>query len=268
MLSGGLRTKKKMKRSLPGEPLITIITVVRNGEATIEETILSIINQTHQNVEYIIIDGKSTDKTLEIIKKYEDRIDYWMSEPDNGIYDAMNKGIILANGEWINFMNSGDSFYTNHIVEDIFLNIAFDADVIYGNTCKIYPNYSRVDKPPSLEFMRKSMPFCHQSSFAKTKLMRQYKFDLKYRYVADNKFFYILYQNKSKFVYVDKIIANYDAYYGFSSVSIKNSLYENYQIRNGKLPYSIWYSIYYLPVFIKHQIALKYYSWRRKNVLG
>ncbi len=82
-------------------PLITVITVVYNGEKYLEETIQSVINQTYPNVEYIIIDGGSTDETIDIIKKYEDKIDLWISEKDEGIYDAMNKGIYLATGQWV-----------------------------------------------------------------------------------------------------------------------------------------------------------------------
>jgi len=100
-------------------PLITVVTVVRNGEKTLEETILNVTNQTYKNIEYIIVDGASTDGTLDIIKKYEDRIDYWISEPDKGIYDAMNKGIDLATGEWINFMNAGDVFCDYEVIKKI-----------------------------------------------------------------------------------------------------------------------------------------------------
>jgi len=117
---GGLRTKGYFKApmNLFGEqsgtsvqkPLISIITVVFNGEQLLEKTIQSVINQTYDNVEYIIIDGGSTDRTIEIIQKYEHAIDYWISENDKGIYNAMNKGISLATGAWVNFMNGGDIF--------------------------------------------------------------------------------------------------------------------------------------------------------------
>jgi len=105
---GGLRTHGYFKLTQDCKPLITVITVVYNGEAHLEETILSVINQTYDNIEYIIIDGGSSDGTLDIIHKYEDLVDYWVSEKDGGIYDAMNKGIISAHGDIIGFINSDD----------------------------------------------------------------------------------------------------------------------------------------------------------------
>jgi glycosyltransferase involved in cell wall biosynthesis len=118
-------------------PLITVITVVYNGAKHLEDTIKSVINQTYPNVEYIIIDGGSTDGTIDIIKKYGDYIDYCVSEPDKGIYDAMNKGIIVSIGEWLNFMNSGDKFYEEQVLDKIFMIELINKDYydfIYSDT--------------------------------------------------------------------------------------------------------------------------------------
>ncbi|WP_456403786.1 glycosyltransferase family 2 protein [Hydrogenimonas sp.] len=109
--SGGLREAGFFKRSCEALPLVTIITVVYNGAEHIEESVLSVIEQDYDNIEYIVVDGGSTDGTLDIVKTYEDRIDYWVSEPDRGIYDAMNKGLMLASGRYIGFLNADDIFY-------------------------------------------------------------------------------------------------------------------------------------------------------------
>ena len=97
---------------------VSVITISYNAVSVIEDTIQSVLNQSYKDIEYIIIDGGSTDGTVDIIKKYQDKINYWVSEPDNGIYDAMNKGIDKATGEWINFMNAGDYFHSNLTLEN------------------------------------------------------------------------------------------------------------------------------------------------------
>lgn len=111
---GGLRQQGYFKTSDNDQdinPLITVITVVFNGAKTLEQAILSVINQSYDNVEYIIIDGGSTDTTLDIIRKYEHAIDYWISEPDRGIYDAWNKAVRYASGDWVCFLGSDDYFW-------------------------------------------------------------------------------------------------------------------------------------------------------------
>ena len=118
-IQGGLRTQGYFKQSSKDKPLVTIVTVVFNNAATIEETIRSVLYQTYDNVEYIIIDGGSDDGTLEIIKTYDDLVDYWISEPDNGIYNAMNKGISLASGKYLNFLNADDHYLHSGVLEKI-----------------------------------------------------------------------------------------------------------------------------------------------------
>jgi len=110
---GGLRKQGYFKKNDYNNPLITVITVVFNNEQFLEETILSVLTQSYDNIEYLIIDGGSTDETLNIIKKYNDTIDYWVSEKDYGIYDAMNKACRLSFGSGLIFLNSGDKFVGN-----------------------------------------------------------------------------------------------------------------------------------------------------------
>ncbi|EOR94023.1 Glycosyl transferase, group 2 family protein [Arcticibacter svalbardensis MN12-7] len=115
-------------------PLVTVITVVYNAVATIEATLLSIINQQDINIEIVVIDGGSDDGTLELLSKYKDKIAYLISEPDKGIYDAMNKGVAVASGEWINFMNAGDSFASVSVLKKIFSDsMSPDIQFIYSD---------------------------------------------------------------------------------------------------------------------------------------
>lgn len=114
-------------------PTLTVITVVYNNVRDIERTVKSVVNQTYPHIEYIVIDGGSTDGTVNIINRYASRIARFVSEPDKGIYDAMNKGLALATGEYVLFMNSGDEIYANDTVAQVFAT-ADDADIYYGET--------------------------------------------------------------------------------------------------------------------------------------
>lgn len=194
---GGLKTKWYFKKSFEGKALISIITVVFNGEKYLEETIQSVINQTYDNIEYIIIDGGSTDGTLDIIKKYEDKIDYWVSEKDKGIYDAMNKGIDVVSGEWINFMNAGDRFFQQDVLEMVTKEL--NTDLVYGNHARYLDNpnkYTIVDVQNNNG--SRNIPYCHQSVFIKTSILKNNKFDLKYKIAADyNQYLKLKYQNIS-----------------------------------------------------------------------
>ena len=228
---GGLRTKGYFKVSLPDKPLITVVTVVFNGEAYIEETILSVINQNYENIEYIIIDGGSSDRTINIIRKYENAIDYWVSEEDKGVFDAMNKGINLATGAWINFMNGGDYFLKKDIISKISLLMVDDCiDVLYGNTLLRYDkDYTRLQKPsPSPNFYF-GIPFCHQSAFMRTQIYKSNKFSFEYKIYSDYDLFYRIFKKGFKFMYVDETIASYEC----------NGISSNRSISHYKELYSI-----------------------------
>ena len=132
-IDGGLRKQGKFKKNKKDQPLLTIITAVLNNEKYLEESITSLQNQKYKNYEHIIIDGGSTDRTIDIIKKYEDRIDYWCSEKDMGIYDAFNKGMKLASGQYIGFLNSDDSYSDNAFeILTKYIKKNPDKDFIFG----------------------------------------------------------------------------------------------------------------------------------------
>lgn len=198
-----------MINKIKNKPLISIITVVYNGKEYIEETIQSVISQSYDNVEYIIIDGESTDGTASIIKKYEDKIDYWRSEKDNGIYDAMNKGIDFVSGDWINFMNAGDKFYNNDVLKDVFGQANFEKiDIIYGNNQVVYPNRTRIAKAGDIYEIWKGSQFSHQSTFISSSFHKKNKYNISNRIGADFELFYKSFTNNRKFKYIDIILSS------------------------------------------------------------
>lgn len=187
-----------------GKPRITVVTVVYNGVETLEETILSVIGQTYANFEYIIIDGGSNDGTLDIIKKYESSISSWISEPDKGIFDAMNKGLRRANGEWLNFMNSGDMFYNSSILSDVFSGNLDEVDMIYGDVCLYDEKDTYFFKCKTNKYKINLNAVCHQSVFIKTILHSP--FSLNYKLSGDHAIIYDFVKHK-KLVYFNGCIS-------------------------------------------------------------
>ena len=207
---GGLRAKGYFKKSYEDKPLVSIITVVYNGEKFLEETIQSVISQTYENIEYIIIDGGSTDGTLDIIKRYEDKIDYWISEKDKGIYDAMNKGIDVASGEIIGLINA-DDWYEKDTINTVIKNYSGDKnfDIFHGNlnyinkSEKIYkPNFSH------RKMLLQGMSLYHPTCFVKRSIYEEEKFDVNYQLAADYKLIFSMMLKEKKFCYIDKVLAN------------------------------------------------------------
>lgn len=187
---------------------ISIITVVRNDVHNIEKTICSVISQGYPNLEYIVIDGGSTDGTLKIIERYSDKITYYVSEPDNGIYDALNKGILKATGDWVGLLNSGDVFCNEMVLSDMFCNDLNQVDVVYGN-CYVSDGdiLSYIKSSSSIE--NDNIPPCyrHGASFVRCDVHKKFLFDIfqsnKYSYGLDYLQIFTMFKNHVRFQYVD-----------------------------------------------------------------
>lgn len=170
-------------------PTISIITIVYNNVRDIEYTLLSVINQTYPNIEYIVIDGASTDGTLEVINSYRGSIDVLVSEKDKGIYDAMNKGLARATGDYVLFLNSGDELYDNGTIQCI-VEKGNGADIIYGETKLVDEDRNIVGvrrhrAPATFDWksFRYGMNICHQAIYVKRNIAPAY--DTSYQLSAD-----------------------------------------------------------------------------------
>lgn len=203
--------------------IVTIITVCRNHAQELERTIRSVESQTWQEKEYLVIDGASTDDTQNVIKAHEASITRWVSEPDQGIYDAMNKGVKMAQGEWVIFMNAGDTFAGDDTLQRVFGN-PLDADVIYGDVIK-----GELVKKAEAPRNAHRMFYCHQSAFVKTNCLREFPFDIKHRMSADFKQVKQLYLSGKRFRQLDFPVANFDTQ-GVSNRNRSAGLYDNIQV--------------------------------------
>jgi glycosyltransferase involved in cell wall biosynthesis len=204
------------------KPLVSIITVVYNSSYTIEKTINSVIKQTYDNIEFIVIDGDSNDGTQSIILKYSDAISFYLSENDKGIYDAMNKGIINSSGDWIFFLNSGDVFYDNYVIENVFLyhNLS-NLNFIYGSILiKESNKYVYQSKKITKSFFFNNT-ICHQSAFFhKDAFLFNGLYNIKYKIIADRDWFFRGIKSSIKFKYIKIPICIWEES-GFSSKNKK-----------------------------------------------
>lgn len=202
-------------------PLISIITVSYNCLDTIEQTIQNVLKQTYPNLEYIVIDGGSTDGTVDVIKKYSDRLTYWISEPDKGIYDAMNKGTLVATGEWVLFRNSGDYFFSPETMRDVFQ--AYEdkgEEFIYGGM-RLFTSNGYCDtlyQPQGTDIWR-SAHFPHPATFIRrtTQLRIPYPTDL--RVASDYYFFQKLIVEGARYKMHNGIVTLFDNETGISSTT-------------------------------------------------
>ena len=202
---------------------LTVITINYNNLVGLKRTFESVFNQTNKDFEYIVIDGASKDGSTDEMAAHKDKITYSLSEPDKGVYDAMNKGIKAATGDYCIFMNSGDCFFTDDVVEKV-LPLLDGTDIVYGNTHytdgKI--RYSK-DEPDLFSFFYVSC-WCHQSTFIKTELLKKYLYDDSLRIVADWKFLLqTVIKDNCTYKAIDQNVSLYDAT-GISSTN--KELYE------------------------------------------
>lgn len=192
---------------------LTIITINYNNRDGLRKTIESVVAQTTHDFEYIIIDGGSTDGSVDIIKEYADHIDYWISEPDKGVYNAMNKGVAVATGEYCQFLNSGDWLYDKDVT-NYFLNLNEYTDIILGNTAHIRGNDIAIGRSVTgdisfFDFYKGGIN--HQSSYIRTLLCRRFPYDENYKICSDWKFFIeALIIHNCSFSTIDKVITYFD----------------------------------------------------------
>ena len=204
---------------------LSIITVCFNAENTIERTIKSILEQTFTEFEWVVVDGKSTDTTNEIIKKYLQEFERkgvkvnYRSESDKGIYDAMNKGAQRATGEYLTYMNADDLYYKNDSIERVITILDnTSADIVYGDCWFIKPTEQYIEKAKAIETITYHLPFCPQAAFVKSELQRQLQFDTQFRISADYDFFLRAYLQGKQFQRVEQVVA----YFTFGGASNEN----------------------------------------------
>ena len=214
---------------------ISIVTINYNDKDGLDKTIQSVVNQTYQDFEFIIIDGGSADGSRNVIEKYKDRISYWVSEPDKGIFSAMNKGIKVAKGEFLIFMNSGDTFFDELVLEKIETELSDDYDIFYGDYYRVSNNsLKKRTFPKKLSFsFFYSRSLSHQSTFIRRKLFFDiFLYNEEYKIASDWEFFiYAICQKNVPYKYINLPISKFD-FTGISSIAKYKNLAKEERIQS------------------------------------
>jgi glycosyltransferase involved in cell wall biosynthesis len=266
--TGGLRTAGYLKEDRPDLPLFSVITVVRNDAAHIAETILSVIHQNWDNLEFIVIDGGSDDGTVDILKAYEPYIDHWASAPDGGTYDAMNKGLALARGRYVHFLNSGDYFASQNVLSLAAKTFRESGKRwLHGNILMLdrrsgrgWLRYSDVSR---YYYLFKGVP--QQAFFFERSLYEEYgNFDLQYPVVADLDFLLrVMMKNKIPGKYLDMPVAVFDT--GGMSGDMKKKEAERNTVL--KKYYPEWAFIFIKNSLFRSQFVHNEARKRKKSIL-
>lgn len=238
-------------------PLVTVITVVLNGEKYLEQAMLSVINQTYSTIEYIVIDGGSTDGTLSIIKRYEEKIEHWESGQDKGIYDAMNKGLALAKGELIVLLNA-DDFY-----EPDLLNVMVNRYLEERAEAIFHCNSFMIEEDMGMKYKLstgvkpwRGMPFCHQAMFVHRDVYEKIgAYDLKYKMSADYDFVLRALKQNVEFIHIDKYMVNYRNT-GLSTRNVLLTLREKKRINKKAFGFYSLNHLKYLAVYSRSLVLI------------
>lgn len=263
--------------------MISVITVSFNAETYIENTVRSILEQTDEQFEFLLVDGDSHDNTVKVVKNLLEEYGFpnsrfiLIQEKDKGVYDAMNKGVTACHGDYVLFMNGGDSFYDKNVIAT-FENIAFQnkADAYYGDTMMEFYEGKGILHDNEESNRNAVMPFIHQSVIVKRSLLKEHPFNLKYKILADNEFFYWMRKNGCKFYYENFIVSNYDAREGLSEnnpyqIEIERdeimgrNLKPFYFVRKIKLRCTKGL-IQPIKDYAPKWLLNKYFIWKKKNI--
>lgn len=209
---------------------ITVVTVCFNCENTIRKTMESVLRQTYSDIEYILIDGASTDNTLSVIKSFKDNRIKYISEKDNGIYHAMNKAIKMATGEYIIFMNSGDCFANKEVLRKVFTSPV--KDIMYGNSIRVFKEKKiceryRESRVWRILYLAYGRMVCHQSMIVRTELLKKHPFNLNYNICADREFLAWATKKNCSCRYLDLAISVVDNRDGISSDDNNKNIIRN-----------------------------------------
>ena len=262
---GGFRSRGGSRSSAPGQPLVSIVTVVYNGAATLERTIKSVLDQGYGNIEYIVVDGGSTDSTLDLLQKYDDRLDLWVSERDKGIYDAMNKGVALCTGEWVALINADDWYEPDTVARVVqAAKDRPDINIVHGDIWIHYPNgHRKIKQAKRNGFLLKywEMVLNHPSFFVRRSYYHGRPFDASLRVSGDHKWTLAAWMDSPKqFLYLPEPLANFTAGGASMTIPLKRVLNEGRRVSHdlglgawGSFIGSVTRTLLYLPAFLKLQ---------------
>lgn len=264
-LKGGRRERGEQRSSSPVQPLVSIVTVVYNGAATLERTMQSVFAQSYPNIEYIVVDGGSSDATLDLLRKYEDRLDLWVSERDRGIYDAMNKGVALCTGEWVALINADDWYEPDTVARVVSAaGKQPDINIVHGDIWIHYPNgHKKLKKAKRNGFLLKywEMVLNHPSFFVRRSYYQGRPFDATLRVSGDHKWTLAAWlRSKEQFLYLPEPLANFTAGGASMTIPLKRVLSEGRRVSHdlglgafGTFIGQVTRTLLYVPQYLKLQ---------------